>query len=134
MSNIEFLFQILINKPWVKRIGIITVILLGWFVISFFMARSLIVQGTSYSDKGDYDTAIIYFDIATWINPFYPYKAYAYYNRGLAYFKQGTNDLALADFKKTIELDPKFSSAYVGQCAIHLIQREYDAVITECTE
>lgn len=98
------------------------------------MPRLLIAQGASYSDRGDYDTAIIYFDIATWINPFYPYKAYAYYNRGLAYHAQDKLDLALSDYNKTVDSDPSMSNAYVGRCIIYNIQKKHDLAIEDCTK
>ena len=132
MSSYQLTNQESSNASWGKTIRIALFLLFFvWITSSSFLSRELIILGSNYDNKGDYDTAIMYYKLASWVLPTSPYP---YYNRGLVYFKLGNNELALADFNKTIEFDPKCSSAFVGQCAVHLMQKEYDASIAECTE
>src|SRR5580704_10711645 len=44
-----------------------------------------------------------------------PGLAWAYVNRGAAYFAKGDNDRAIADATKAIELDPKYDAAYYNR-------------------
>jgi tetratricopeptide (TPR) repeat protein len=59
-----------------------------------------------YSDE--YDKAVHHFTKAIRFEPSY---VQAYYNRGLAYEQMGNKELAIADYRKTLELDPDFTAA-----------------------
>lgn len=46
------------------------------------------------------------------LDPYYPDDKTVYIARGLVYQDMGNHQFAIKDFKKAIELDPKFSEAY----------------------
>src|SRR5437870_530275 len=57
-----------------------------------------------------------------------PSNAVAYYARGNGYLEMYELDLALVDFSKAIELDPKYADAYIGR---GLSQRELDKAMVD---
>jgi len=59
-------------------------------------------------EKGDYETAISYFDQALKFNPNY---ANAWYNKGFAYELMGNNDLAISNYEKATQIRPDFQLA-----------------------
>ena len=61
-------------------------------------------RGVAHSNESNYDRAI-----ATTTRPKY---AETYINRGLAFLHKGEHDLAIADYDKAIELNPKYDGAY----------------------
>jgi len=61
-------------------------------------------------------------------------KSEDYYNRGDAHFKKGETDLAISDFTKAIEMNPRFANAYYYRGLAYLRKREYDQVISDYTE
>lgn len=65
--------------------------------------------------KKDYATAIINYSKAIELSPF---EVSNYYNRGIAYYKNGKEKEAEEDFSRVIIMDPRMSSAYVyrGLC------------------
>ena len=50
----------------------------------------------------------------------------AYNNRGIAYIWKKQYDLAIADFNKAIELDPKNGKAYNNRAIVYSYQGETD--------
>ena len=60
--------------------------------------------GIELYNTGDLDGALIEFDGAA---KSYPDEGQVYYYRGLVLIAQGENDLAAADFKKQVELQPE---------------------------
>jgi len=62
------------------------------------------------------------------------YSARAYYNRGHAYAEQKKYDLALSDYNKAIELDPKYVKAYNGRGNAYSDQKKYDLAIADYTQ
>lgn len=66
-------------------------------------------QGIFYAKKGQYDQAILYFNMALELNP---KDTKAYYNRGHAYADKGQYDLAISDYTEALELNPGEARAY----------------------
>jgi tetratricopeptide (TPR) repeat protein len=57
--------------------------------------------------------------------------AWAYTNRGNAYFAKGNNDRAVAEYSKAIEIDPRSALAYGTRGMVHSIQNENDRAIAD---
>lgn len=60
--------------------------------------------------------------------------AVAYFNRGNDYMKKEHDELALADYTKAIQLNPKFSQAYNNRGRIYARQQKYDLAIADFTK
>jgi Tfp pilus assembly protein PilF len=58
-------------------------------------------------------------------------RSVAYSNRGIAYLDKGEVDLAISDFTKSIEIDPKNASAYVNLCNVFAARGELDLAISK---
>lgn len=61
-------------------------------------------------------------------------EANAYINRGDDYFKKEQYDLAIADYTKAIEIDPKDASAYTNRGNNYIKNGEYDLAIADYTK
>lgn len=80
-------------------------------------------RGQCYLDTGNYNEAVSDYSEIVKHRP----TAIAYYNRGRAYYekhlhsdkKRETLELALDDFNKSIELQPKFAIAYLCRGDVH---------------
>ena len=57
--------------------------------------------------------------------------AETYFNRGLAYFKQGKYELAIADFTSTIKINPQFAEAYYIRGLAYCKQGKYELCISD---
>jgi tetratricopeptide (TPR) repeat protein len=57
--------------------------------------------------------------------------SWAYNNRGLAYGASGYYDLAITDFDKAIEINPKYADAYANRGGAYLGKRDYDRAIAD---
>jgi tetratricopeptide (TPR) repeat protein len=57
----------------------------------------------------------------------------SYHIRGLAYAKQGQYDLAIADFNKALEADPKDAGTYNNRGIIYLLKGQYKRTIDDLT-
>src|SRR5262249_5036671 len=57
--------------------------------------------------------------------------AKAFYSRGVAYHLSGDVDHALADYDRTIELDPAHFFAFHNRAGIHRIRRDLDHAIAD---
>jgi len=55
----------------------------------------------------------------------------AYYNRGNVYADKGKYDLAIADFDRTIELEPDYANPYYGRGLIHRMRGEKEEAISD---
>jgi tetratricopeptide (TPR) repeat protein len=58
-------------------------------------------------------------------------RANAYYNRGLAYDTKGDHDRAVADYDKSIELNPKDADRYFARGAAYDDEGDYDRAIAD---
>lgn len=73
--------------------------------------------GLSYYEQGDYENAILHFNLAIAEEPG---MSEAYNDRGLAYAAIEENNKALADFDKAIELDPSSAGSYSNRGTLYL--------------
>src|SRR5262249_10248465 len=55
----------------------------------------------------------------------------AYYNRGIAYFKKGQYDFAIADFDHAIELDPTSSFALNNRGTAYARKGQFERAIAD---
>ena len=60
-----------------------------------------------------------------------PFSELAYNNRGVAYEAQQQYDLALADYKKALEIDPQFIEAYNNRALVYEQLGQYDLAIAD---
>jgi tetratricopeptide (TPR) repeat protein len=61
-------------------------------------------------------------------------RAVAYNNRGLAYYKKGEHDRAIADFTESIALDPNDAEAYYNRGVVYGAKGEFDRAIADYDE
>ena len=57
--------------------------------------------------------------------------ARAYYDRGVAHAQKGQHDLAIADYDRTIAINPKNADAYGNRGAIYNSKGQYDRAIAD---
>jgi tetratricopeptide (TPR) repeat protein/photosystem II stability/assembly factor-like uncharacterized protein len=89
---------------------------------------SFLNSGIGHYSRGDYDMAIVYFNMVISSEPDF---GEAYNNRGLAYHAKGDNDSALADFEKAIELLPDSAIPYSNRGAVYLSMGDYENAIAD---
>jgi len=77
-------------------------------------------RGVSFSDRNNWEVAIVYYTEAIRLNPEY---AEAYYNRGVAYHEKGEPDKAIEDYSGSIRLSPS-AVAYIRRAVTY--QRQGD--------
>ena len=58
-------------------------------------------------------------------------KAFAYYNRGLAYYYKGDFDRAIEDFNKALELDPNYIGAHYNRGLAYYYKGDFDRAIED---
>lgn len=85
-------------------------------------------RGTAYHAKGKFDLALLDYNSAIKLNPYY---SNAYNNRGLVYAAKGQFNLAAADFNKAIELNPKYAAAYNNSGKAYYAKGDNDKAIAE---
>jgi tetratricopeptide (TPR) repeat protein len=86
------------------------------------------ILGSVYSDKKEYDKAIVSYKKAIEINPKYDD---AYNNMGYSYEKKGEYDKAIASYKKAIEINPENDKAYYNMGVAYYWLKEFNKTI-EC--
>ena len=60
--------------------------------------------------------------------------AKAYNNRGVAYYKKGDYDRAIADYNEALRLDPKDASAYNNRGSAYAGEGDHDRAIADYNE
>src|SRR5208337_3241401 len=63
--------------------------------------------------------------------PLDPKFAFAYINRGTAYYNKQDYDRAFADYTRAIDLDSKLAAAYVGRGAVYYVRKDHDRAIED---
>jgi tetratricopeptide (TPR) repeat protein len=116
------------------RKNFISSILFIFLLSNFIFSESKSVteyfkEGNSYFQQKNYDEAIKSYKNALAISPDTPEIVY---NIGVAYLFKGNNYYEIAKnwFKKSIELNPKLSSAYYNLGYISLKQKNYEEAIS----
>ncbi len=57
--------------------------------------------------------------------------AIGHYNRGVGYIQQEKYDLALAEFTKAINIDPRFAEAYLNRGLLYAVQGKPDLALSD---
>lgn len=85
-------------------------------------------SGLSYYDRGDYEKAIVHFNM---VIASQPDMGEAYNDRGLAYYAMGETDRAIADFNKAIELLPNPAVPYSNRGGLYLFQGNREQALAD---
>ncbi|KJU87026.1 TPR repeat-containing serine/threonine protein kinase [Candidatus Magnetobacterium bavaricum] len=113
-------------------------------------------RGIAYANKGDYDNAIADYTKALEINPKHTYaytrleNAYknkqerfrskessvtntadAYYNSGVSYYNKKQYSIAIIDYTKAIELNPRYIAAYLNRGTTYYKIKDYDHAVAD---
>jgi Flp pilus assembly protein TadD len=89
---------------------------------------NLLNSGLSSYDQGDYEKALIYFNM---VIASQPDMGEAYNDRGLAYYGMGDTDNAMADFNKAIELLPNPAVSYSNRGGLYLFQGNHEQALAD---
>jgi tetratricopeptide (TPR) repeat protein len=102
-------------------------------IINLAKGQDYIKLGNDELDKGNYEKAIEYYSLN--IQKYPGWGSYsAYFNRGLAYCSLTKFDEAIADYTKTIELEPAFTDAYFTRGTAYDELQKYDEAIADYTK
>lgn len=85
-------------------------------------------SGTSYTEKGQHDLAIVDFSKAVQANPQY---VEAYISRGMSYAQKGQYDSAIADASKVIQLAPQNWYGYNNRGYAYIKKGQIDLAIAD---
>ena len=88
----------------------------------------LLLGGWTVRRNRDYQSEMTLLSdtIAKW-----PFSARAFYNRGLIFHKQGDYGLAMQDYDRAVELEPRLVSAYLNRARIRFDLKNYRAALLE---
>src|SRR5215475_11361992 len=92
---------------------------------------TLMSQGHTDINNGDYDRAIAAFSDAMRLDP---RSALAFANRGVAYERKGDMDRAIADFSEAIRLDPNYALASSNRGIAYARKGDNDRAIADFNE
>src|SRR5215813_10791196 len=92
---------------------------------------TLMSQGHTDINNGDYDRAIAAFSDAMRLDP---KNALAFANRGVAYERKGDMDRAIADFNEAIRLDPNYALAFFSRGIAYARKGDNDRAIADFNE
>jgi len=86
-------------------------------------AKASFDKGVEYSNKGDYENAIIYLRKSVDLNPLFPE---AYNMLGFSLRKSGKFEEAVKAYKRAISMRPKFAEAheYLGEAYLQMGKRD----------
>ena len=60
--------------------------------------------------------------------------AFAFINRGVAYYEKGQHDLAMDNYDQAIKLNPKSALSFNNRCASYRDKGQYDRAIQDCSQ
>lgn len=89
------------------------------------LLRALTWLGAAYGEAGNPNVSAGILTIATWL---YPQDAGAHFNLGMAYGAMG-NDQEIAEYKRTIGIDPDYVPAYLNWGAALFAKGQYEQAI-----
>ncbi len=89
---------------------------------------NILNSGLSYYDQGDYEKAIMYFNMAIASQPD---MGEAYNDRGLAYYALGDTHKAMSDFNKAIELLPNPAVSYSNRGGLYLSMSNHEQALAD---
>lgn len=89
---------------------------------------NMLNMGLYYYDQGDYEKAIMQFNMAIASQP---EMGEAYNDRGLAYYAMGETGKAITDFNKAIELLPNPAISYSNRGGVYLFMGNYEQALTD---
>jgi tetratricopeptide (TPR) repeat protein len=92
---------------------------------------TLMSQGHTAINNGDYDRAIAAFSDAMRLDP---KNALAFTNRGVAYERKGDMDRAIADYSEAIRLDPNYALASSNRGIAYARKGDNDRAIADFNE
>jgi tetratricopeptide (TPR) repeat protein len=82
----------------------------------------------SESKERDYPAIVVQYTLAIQLNPD---DALAYCYRGVAYYRLGDGNSAMADYNRAIELDPKLAIAYYRRAYLQYLAKDYIGAIAD---
>ena len=88
-------------------------------------------QGLSYSDLGNYDQAIFYYDQAIKKNPEY---TMAYNNRGNVFCRMGNYEKAIIDYNRAIDFNPSFAEAFNNRAYAYYYTWEFEKALGDANK
>ena len=91
-------------------------------------AAQFFLKGNLQLGKREYTEAIRYYDEAIKKKPDF---ADAYNNRGLAYYRNGDRERALADYAQAIQQDPAYEPAYLNRADVLLETGDAPTALTD---
>lgn len=82
-------------------------------------------------EKGEYDRAIVDYDLAIQLDLA---EAYVFYDRGIAHYAIGEIDRAIADYDRAIQVEPNNAETYFQRSIAYIDKQEWDRVIADSTK
>jgi tetratricopeptide (TPR) repeat protein len=94
-------------------------------------AAGYLSRGMVWSERGEYDRALVDFDEALKLDPA---NEIAWSNRGLAWSSKKEYDKAIADYTEAIKIDSQFALAYYDRALAWYQKKDYDKSIADNTQ
>ena len=94
-------------------------------------AQSYMQRGIEAHQNNNLDDAITYYTEVISLDSDHSIIPQAYHNRGNAYYFKGEYDRAIADYDKTIELNPNEAQTYYNRGNAYYSKGAYDRAITD---
>ncbi|HXX57756.1 MAG TPA: tetratricopeptide repeat protein [Thermodesulfovibrionales bacterium] len=95
--------------------------------INSMSAKDYNDRGITYSERGQYEQAILDFNKALEIDPL---LAETYNNRGIAYSGKGRYDRAISDFNRALEINPLLAKTYYNLGITYAVEGEFERALS----